>query len=377
MSRLFLSNIDLNKNEIQNPRAQNLASVPSSPVTGQFFYDTTNVALYVYNGTAWVPTDASKVSAGFIPFTKLGTPSAAFAMGGNKITGLGTPTASGDAAEFAWVNSRPLNTFATPSADIPMGGRTFTGLNTNPTLAGQAAEYSWVVGQIQSATAGITSRPPVRLVATTNLTLTGAATIDGVAVATNDRILATGQTTPAQNGVYLANTGGAWTRAVSEDQANEMSAGSLWFVTEGATNTATQWRQATTGAITLGTTALSIVQFGAATPYTANNGVLLSANNFSAVADPAAGAGILVTSAGIKVDPAEVTRKFSQTLSTSATSYVITHNLGTQDVVVAVRAANSPFDIVECDVQATSTTQVTLLFATAPTANAYRVTVMG
>jgi hypothetical protein len=371
MPRDFLVAIDLNKNELQNPRGQNLASAPASPVTGQFYYDTTNNSLYVYNGTAWRPVDASKLTDGTIPNTALTTNPLARA----NHTGTQLSATISDLATV--VQAYHLNQFAVPTANIPMAGFKLTGLNTAPSAAGDSAEYSWVIGQIQSAAAGITSRPPVRVVATTNLSLTGAATIDGVAVATNDRVLATAQTTASQNGVYLANTAGAWTRAASEDQSSEMSAGSMWFVTEGTTNTATQWRQATTGVITLGTTALSIVLFGAASVYTGSNGILLTGSNFTAVADPVALGGILVSSSGIKVDPAVVARKFSTTLATSATSYTVTHNLGTQDVQVAVRMAASTFDFVECDLSAATTNTVTVAFATAPAANAYRVTVIG
>lgn len=49
----MLSNLDLNKNEIQNVRVQNLATAPSNPVIGQVYYNTTDKTAYVYDGTSW------------------------------------------------------------------------------------------------------------------------------------------------------------------------------------------------------------------------------------------------------------------------------------------------------------------------------------
>lgn len=72
-----------------------------------------------------------------------------------------------------------------------------------------------------------------------------------------------------------------------------------------------------------------------------------------------------------------VVKKYSSTLSTSATSYVVTHNLNTQDAVVAVREVAANYAEVFCDVEFTDANTVTLRFASAPAANAYRVTVIG
>lgn len=72
------------------------------------------------------------------------------------------------------------------------------------------------------------------------------------------------------------------------------------------------------------------------------------------------------------------TSKFATTLSTSATSYTVTHGLGTQDVTVAVYSiSGGNYTQVECDVTLTSTSALTLAFAVAPTSNTIRVVVTG
>ena len=50
---LFLTNINLNKNELQNAVIQNLSADPASPRTGQIYYNTNDKVLKQFNGTTW------------------------------------------------------------------------------------------------------------------------------------------------------------------------------------------------------------------------------------------------------------------------------------------------------------------------------------
>lgn len=90
-----------------------------------------------------------------------------------------------------------------------------------------------------------------------------------------------------------------------------------------------------------------------------------------------AGSGISVAADAIAVDSTVVRQYNTSVGDNSTTNIVVTHSLGTRDVQVTVRNASTPWEQVLVDNEATSTTTVTLRFATAPTTNQYRVTIQG
>jgi hypothetical protein len=112
-----------------------------------------------------------------------------------------------------------------------------------------------------------------RVATTANITISTALnngdSLDGVTLATGDRVLVKDQSTGSQNGIYVV--GASPGRAFDMDQdattsviGNEV-VGAVIIVREGTANAGTMWRCTNTGTPILGTTALTFAQFGGAT----------------------------------------------------------------------------------------------------------------
>lgn len=359
----FLNNIDLNKNQTLNRVVQQLGTAPGSPTKGQEYFDTTTNATYVYNGTTWVSADASKLS-GTIPMAALTTDPTA------RANHTGTQTASTISDLATVVKAYKLNEFAAPVANVAMGGFTLTGLSTSPNASGQAAEYSWVQAQIQASAAGIDAKPSVVCIYTANVaSKTGFIAVDGVTPTAGQRILLVAQTTASENGVYVA-AAGAWAR-----DTDVITPQTFWLVEQGTTFGGSQWKVSTTGTIVTGTTPLTVVQFGAGSSYTAGNGLQLVGSVFSVLLP--ASSGLTVSGSGVAIDTTVVARKFSATIGDGTTTAIaVTHSLGTQDIQVSVRDASTNVAY-QTDWTATSTSVATINFAVAPTASSLRVTIIG
>lgn len=68
MSIQYLTAIDLNQNELLNPRAQNLASAPGTPVAGQWYFDTGSNLLRYWDGSQWVDLSDTPTMPGVLTY---------------------------------------------------------------------------------------------------------------------------------------------------------------------------------------------------------------------------------------------------------------------------------------------------------------------
>jgi hypothetical protein len=105
--------------------------------------------------------------------------------------------------------------------------------------------------------------------------------VDGVTLATGNRVLVKSQTNAAQNGIYVVQASGAALRASDFNEPQEVDGGDFVFVTGGTLYDNTGWVQTSTGVVTIGTDPIVFTQFSGAGTYLAGNGLALAGNTFS------------------------------------------------------------------------------------------------
>lgn len=271
-----------------------------------------------------------------------------------------------------------------------------------------------LTASITAATEAKSWKDPVRAASTTNLTLSGTQTIDGIAVVAGERVLAKDQTTAADRGIYVV-AAGAWSRAADMSTADEADNATV-LVEAGTVNGGDVYTQ-TADIVTIGTTAMTWVKVSEGnTVYTASGGVTLTGSNFDTTVSGlsggmtvgdilyASGAAALAKLAGVATGNALIsggtstapswgkiglTTHISGTLpigngGTNATdaatarsnlsaagkatgaltggsnSEVITHNLNSRDVTLTIRNNASPWDEIEVYNEATTVNTITV-----------------
>jgi len=433
MAQKFLTNLNLNQNQLINATFEVLASDPGvgqGNFEGRLIYNSTEDTIKVYSGSAWRKMLHNVVKGG----------AHTDAITLNEENGTITITLNlADADSAGLLTAAHFNDLTAATADITGGtlakrdgsGRIHVGTPTQDT---HAANKSYV----DAARQGLDVKKSVRAATTAPINLAtdleAGDVIDGVTLVAGDRVLVKDQLTASENGIYVAVASGAASRSSDANgtaDTGELSGGTFTFVEEGDTNADHGFAISSNGPLTVGTDAINWTQFSGTGSFISGDGlvkdgntinVVGTANRITVTADAVDIAATYVgqstittlgtittgtwsatdvgiahggTNASSEADARtnlaaggdadtrstsvpSLARVVTQTIgNNSSASFTITHNLNTRNLTIQVVETNSPYDTVFADVARTSVNTATVTFATAPATDAYTVVVTG
>jgi hypothetical protein len=226
------------------------------------------------------------------------------------------------------------------------------------------------IAQLNAAVEGLAFKDNVRVAASTNITIASpGANIDGIAMVASDRFLARAQTAAAENGIYIWN-GAAVPATRSSDASTSLELESAVVTVDEGADTGTTWRQTTVN-FTLGSSSVVWTAF--------NTGAPAASETVSGIAELATQAETDTGTDDLRIiTPLKLAnyslrkKKFTATVGDgSATTYTLTHNFNTKDVIVRVYRNSGSNDTISCDQTSPTVNTVQLTFATAPTTNQF------
>lgn len=423
--RKFLTNIDLQSNELQNAVIHKLNSDPTG-VNGKIYYNTVSNKFRVYQDGAWkdLATGGSAASTVTLTGDVTGTANVDPATGiisvettldadfateaeaqgyadtaesnansytDTEINALTTDAIEEGSVNLYFTNQRALD--ATASAYDPAGSAATAESNANSytdtAIGGVVASVTGTTGEIEvSGTANdVIIGLPDDVTIAGILTVTGDLNVEGNLNAVNRTEI------NLEDNTIVLNTGATGTPSVNAgiqvDRGDEDNASLLWD------ETLNVWKAGTLGSeVTLSLKghfheASDITDFNTAVDneidsyLTGSDSISISSG---AIDTTLATTSYLTKTGGLAVDKSTLesalvtdgfTKKYAVNVGDETnTSFAITHGLGSRDVQVQVYD-NDTYDTVEVDVVRTSSSVVTISFNVAPDTDAYRVVIVG
>ena len=432
MAQKFLTNLNLNQNQLINATFEVLASDPGSGnFEGRLIYNSTTDTIKVYANAAWRSLPHTIVSGGGAGIAEALTVSES-----NGTVTLTLNVADTDSAGLLPAAMWNMLTDATSDATASKLVKRDASGNAKVATPTDAAHIA-TKGYVDAARQGLDVKQSVRAatVGAINISadLEAGDLIDGVTLVAGDRVLVKDQSTATENGIYVAVASGAASRSSDANgtaDTGELKPGTFTFVEEGAVNSDKGFVVSTNGTITIGSTSIAWTQFSGAGSFTAGDGLSQSGNTINvnvtsnrtaitadaidisanyvgqssittlgtittgvwngtdvAVADGGTGAsdattartnlGIKTTAGAATTSAATLARVAAQgnTAHVSGTSTTaVVHNFNTTDVIVQVYEVATGETVVG-DVNRTNADTVTVVLLGSHSANAFRIVV--
>ena len=410
MALKYLTSIDLTKNQILNVAIQNLASAPSSPVTGQIYFNTSDSRMYFYDGTAWI--DMSGDIQDVIGGAGL---SASTSANGDVITldinvDNATIEVSSDTVRVKdlGITTAKLNDGAVTTIKLADSAVTTAKINDDAVTFAKMQEIA--SGKVIGNMSGSTANPSEVSV------ITDMANASSTTLATSQAI----KSYIDSNVGNLGNLEGGWDASsgsfpVGSSPVSGTKAGDYWYVTtagvtggvafnvgdvivakqdNASTSNAAQWIQLEVNRDQATETVLGLVQLAtqsevdagvnstdAVTPATLSGRTATETR--TGIAEIATQTEVntgtdderIVTPLKLKTLLDNRTGGYAANIGDgSSTSFTVTHNLGTKDVVVDLVEVSTGATVY-ADITRPTTNTVVVAFAVAPTSNEYRVVI--
>ena len=284
MAQKFLTNIDLNQNQLINARFQVVSSFPAVENTfeGHLVYNSTTDVIAVYANGGWRSLPHTIVSGGGEGIAEALTVSTSNGTVTLTLNVADTDSAGLLPASF-WQMLNDATSDATASKLVKRDAQGNAKVAT-PTDSNHIATK----GYVDAARQGLDVKQSVRVATTAPINLASdleaGDTIDGVTLVAGDRVLVKDQSTATENGIYVAVASGAASRSSDANgtaDTGELKPGTFTFVEEGSVHSDKGFVVSTNGTITIDSTSITWTQFSGAGSFTAGDGLSQSGNTIN------------------------------------------------------------------------------------------------